>query len=57
MTIVKVTRAVAEACEVTAAAIRQSRGGAAWMLAAWIGWNEGLLQVHEIAAGLRPENC
>ena len=37
----------------TAATIRAARGGALRRLAAWIGWNEGLLTLRSIAASLR----
>ncbi|MEA2492046.1 MAG: hypothetical protein QOH21_3838, partial [Acidobacteriota bacterium] len=37
----------------TADAIRQSRGGPLRMLAAWVGWNEGLITLRSIAASLR----
>ena len=33
--------------------LRHRHGGVARMIAAWIGWNEGLLRLREIAAGLR----
>jgi hypothetical protein len=53
MRMMHVTRAVARACDVEDAVLRSSHGGAARMLAAWIGWNEGLLRLREIAAALR----
>jgi putative transposase len=37
----------------TAEAIRASHGGPLRMLAAWVGWNEGLLTLGSIAAALR----
>jgi putative transposase len=37
----------------TADAIRHSRGGPLRMLAAWVGWNEGLITLRTIAASLR----
>ena len=53
LTMVKVTRSVARACDIDPDTLRNTRGGAARMLAAWIGWNEGLLRLREIAASLR----
>jgi len=49
----RVIRAVADACEIEAATLRESHGGVARMLAAWIGWNEAVLRLREIAAALR----
>ena len=37
----------------TAEAIRATHGGSLRMLAAWVGWNEGLLTLGSIAAALR----
>jgi hypothetical protein len=37
----------------TAEAIRAAHGGPLRMLAAWVGWNEGLLTLGSIAAALR----
>ncbi|MGK2857276.1 MAG: hypothetical protein ACSLFQ_08725, partial [Thermoanaerobaculia bacterium] len=37
----------------TAREIRESNGGAARMLAAWLGWYEGLHRLRSIAAALR----
>jgi len=48
-----VVRAVSKACDIEAETLRDSHGGAARMLAAWIGWNKALLRLREIAAGLR----
>lgn len=53
LTMAKVARCVATACDIHPDTLRHSRGGAARMLAAWIGWNEGLLRLREIAAALR----
>ena len=53
LTMVKVTRSVASACDIDPDTLRNTRGGVARMLAAWIGWNEGLLRLREIAASLR----
>jgi len=44
----KVIRSVAGACEIDQQTLRNSRGGAARMLAAWIGWNQGLLRLREV---------
>ena len=49
----RVIRAVATACDMEAATLRETRGGLARMLAAWIGWNEAVLRLREIAAALR----
>jgi REP element-mobilizing transposase RayT len=49
----RVIAAVAKAAGETAVAIRCRRGGALRRLAAWIGWNEGLLTLRSIAASLR----
>ena len=48
MTMTKVIRSVAGACEIDQQTLRNSRGGAARMLAAWIGWNKGLLRLREV---------
>ena len=48
-----VISAVAKVAGQTGAAIREMRGGALRRLAAWIGWNEGLLTLRSIAASLR----
>jgi putative transposase len=45
--------AIARALEMKMSAIRNGHGGIARMIAAWIGWNEGLLQLRTIAASLR----
>jgi REP element-mobilizing transposase RayT len=45
--------AVAGAFRTSAREIRESRGGAARMLAAWLGWYEGLHRLRSIAAALR----
>ena len=44
---------IAKAFEMKMSEIRHGRGGAARMIAAWIGWNEGLLWLRQIAAALR----
>src|SRR5438874_4440578 len=49
----EVVSAVAKTAGETAAAIRAARGGPLRRLAAWIGWNEGLLTLRSIAASLR----
>ena len=48
-----VVSAVAKTAGETAATIRATRGGPLRRLAAWIGWNEGLLTLRSIAASLR----
>lgn len=48
-----VISAVAKVAGQTGTAIRQMRGGPLRRLAAWIGWNEGLLTLRSIAASLR----
>jgi putative transposase len=48
-----IVRAVARASGMTAEELRRVRGSRARALAAWIGWNEGLLRLREIAAALR----
>jgi putative transposase len=48
-----VVSAVAKTAGETAATIRAARGGTLRRLAAWIGWNEGLLTLRNIAASLR----
>ena len=48
-----VMSAVAKVAGETAATIRVARGGTLRRLAAWIGWNEGLLTLRSIAASLR----
>ncbi|MGK2857904.1 MAG: transposase [Thermoanaerobaculia bacterium] len=45
--------AVAGACRLSARDIREANGGAARMLAAWLGWYEGLHRLRSIAAALR----
>ena len=45
--------AVAGAFRTSAREIRESHGGAARMLAAWLGWYEGLHRLRSIAAALR----
>jgi len=52
----KVVQAVSKACDIDAETLRESHGGAARMLAAWIGWNRALLRLREIAAGLRLQS-
>jgi len=49
----KVVKAVAEACHIDEKDLRHRHGGIARMIAAWVGWNEGLLRLREIAAALR----
>ncbi len=49
----RVIEAVAEACEIEVETLRETHGGVARMLAAWIGWNEAVLRLREIAAALR----
>jgi len=51
-TLVEVVRAVARAFGVNPNAIRKGRGGAARMLAAWIGWQGAILELRPIAAAL-----
>jgi hypothetical protein len=48
-----VVKAVAKVCGIEEKDLRHRHGGAPRMLAAWIGWNEGLLRLREIAAALR----
>jgi hypothetical protein len=48
-----IVSAVAKAADVTAAAIRATRGGMLRRLAPWIGWHEGLVTLRSIAASLR----
>jgi hypothetical protein len=48
-----VVKAVAKTCGIEEKDLRHRHGGAPRMLAAWIGWNEGLLRLREIAAALR----
>ncbi|HEX7192021.1 MAG TPA: transposase [Thermoanaerobaculia bacterium] len=48
-----VIAAVAKVTGETTASIRSKRGGALRRLVAWIGWNEGLLTLRNIAAALR----
>lgn len=49
----RVIAAVAQSAGEAPASIRFRRGGALRRLAAWIGWNEGLLTLRSIAAALR----
>jgi len=49
----KIVDAVAAAFRISARDIRESHGGAARMLAAWLGWYEGLHRLRSIAAALR----
>ena len=49
----KVVKAVAEACDIDEKDLRHRHGGIARMITAWIGWNEGLVRLREIAAALR----
>jgi putative transposase len=48
----RVVSAVARVFEMDRSELRCGHGGAARMIAAWIGWNEGLLRLREIAAAL-----
>ncbi len=48
-----VVAAVSKACQIEAETLRDTHGGAARMLAAWIAWNKALLRLRQIAAGLR----
>ncbi|MGK2857130.1 MAG: hypothetical protein ACSLFQ_07980, partial [Thermoanaerobaculia bacterium] len=48
-----IVEAVAGAFRTSARGIRESRGGAARMLAAWMGWYEGLHRLRSIAAAVR----
>lgn len=48
-----VVKAVAKICGIEEKDLRHRHGGAPRMLATWIGWNEGLLRLREIAAALR----
>jgi hypothetical protein len=53
-TVVKtVAKTVAKICGIEEKDLRHRHGGAPRMLAARIGWNEGLLRLREIAATLR----
>lgn len=49
----RIIDALAGACRISARDIRESHGGAARMLAAWLGWYEGLHRLRSIAAALR----
>ncbi|HXI11294.1 MAG TPA: hypothetical protein VNM92_01440 [Thermoanaerobaculia bacterium] len=49
----RVIEAVAETFEIEVATLRETHGGVVRMLAAWIGWNEAVLRLREIAAALR----
>ena len=49
----QIVNAVAKVADVTASLIRATRGGMLRRLAAWIGWNEGLITLRSIAASLR----
>jgi len=49
----QIVTAVARLADQTASALRTMRGGPLRRLVAWIGWNEGLLTLRSIAAGLR----
>jgi len=49
----QIVDAVAKVADVTVALIRTTRGGMLRRLAAWIGWNEGLITLRSIAASLR----
>jgi len=49
----RIVDAVAGALGISARDIRESHGGTARMLAAWLGWYEGLHRLRSIAAALR----
>lgn len=49
----KIIDAVASSCRTSAREIRESNGGVARMLAAWLGWYESLHRLRSIAAALR----
>jgi hypothetical protein len=49
----RIVDAVAGALRISARDIRESHGGAARMLVAWLGWFEGLHRLRSIAAALR----
>jgi REP element-mobilizing transposase RayT len=49
----RIVDAVARSAGAAAASIRSGRGGVLRRLAAWIGWNEGLITLRSIAASLR----
>ena len=49
----RIIAAVAEAADVSPSTLRATRGGSLRALAAWLGWNEGLLTLRSIAASLR----
>ena len=49
----KIVRAVARVCKVEERELERGHGGVARKLAAWIGWNEGLLRLTAIAVALR----
>lgn len=53
LTMAAVVAAVARTFSIDESRVRHGRGGIARMIAAWIGWNEGLLTHRDIAAGLR----
>jgi putative transposase len=52
-TMTAVVGAVANTFSMDGSCVRHGRGGAARMIAAWIGWHEALLTNRDIAAGLR----
>jgi hypothetical protein len=49
----RIIAAVAETAHVSPSTLRATRGGYLRALAAWLGWNEGLLTLRSIAASLR----
>ncbi|HEY2094570.1 MAG TPA: transposase [Thermoanaerobaculia bacterium] len=49
----RIVAAIARCAGAAAASIHSSRGGVLRRLAAWIGWNEGLITLRSIAASLR----
>jgi putative transposase len=49
----RIIAAVAETARISSSMIRATRGGYLRGLAAWLGWNEGLLTLRSIAASLR----
>ncbi len=53
----RVVEAVAKTFESTADAVGSRAQPSARMLAAWLGWNEGLLRLREIRAAFRLRSC
>ncbi len=56
-TMQRVVEAVAKTFESTADAVCSRAQPSARMLAAWLGWNEGLLRLREIRAAFRLRSC